>query len=116
VAEDEESCEFCGGPVGDNWLGLEVQRPVFVNGEQRDVPDYLTDRIFCSQDHASKWLAGPLPEPEPLGPSSRLGAWLGRAGVVLLLLLLGVGVVTTVWVGGAWLLDFLTAVVAFGVS
>ena len=58
-------CGYCGAPVPRKWFGLEVQQPrPRVPGSHLDDWQWH-DVIFCSQDHAARWLAVPLPTPEP---------------------------------------------------
>jgi hypothetical protein len=101
--DDAEVCTFCGTLVGENWVALEVQRPVFdEGGKQRMTPDYAGG-IFCSQAHAARWLAEPLPEPEVVDevpPGDRL-FWLGWGAAALFVLgFFGIGV----WSAVQWLL------------
>ncbi|MGY2067841.1 hypothetical protein [Blastococcus sp. SYSU DS0619] len=61
---DAAACEMCGSPWadvdgGDTWLHLEVTRH-----DQGGGLDFL-DADFCSQEHAARWLARPLPRPQP---------------------------------------------------
>lgn len=56
------------------------------------------DVIFCSQDHAARWLAVPLPIPEPRAAASEVEPnWGDRIGWVLMfggvLVVLGLAVI-----------------------
>ena len=61
VDDGYRSCDFCGETVDQNWLALDVVRPL---SDSDRTPEYL-DFCFCSQDHASRFLAErTLPAPE----------------------------------------------------
>lgn len=63
-ARPAETCAWCRTVlIEDQWLALEVQRPV-------EVPDHgelvaYEFATFCTQEHAALWLAQPLSPPEP---------------------------------------------------
>lgn len=113
AVNEQVLCDFCGGPVPDcGWIGLEVSRSQvpespLVDDEYLDYPDYL-DVIFCCQEHASMWLARPLPEPEPvhLLPQTwgdRLGGVLFIPAISAVLLLAAVGLIASVsWVASVF--------------
>ncbi|MCL3861679.1 hypothetical protein [Actinotalea sp. K2] len=96
-------CDLCGAPVPDDaWLTVEVDRARPAESSVVGF-DYL-NAIFCSQEHASQWLAGPLPAPEPvalLTPSrgDRVFDALLVPGIVLVIALALVGLWTVVrWI------------------
>lgn len=95
--EEPSPCDYCGAPIPRDWFGLEVQQPR-PRLPESDVDDWQwLDVIFCSQDHAARWLAVPLPTPEPtagrkvVNPSwAERVEWALIAGAVLAVLGLAV--------------------------
>jgi hypothetical protein len=67
VDDDEELgvCDLCGRPLDaegeEAWLGVEIFRPK---------GDWI-NAVFCRQEHAAEWLAGPLPPVHPPGSLAR---------------------------------------------
>lgn len=99
-----DRCSFCGSEVPEDWLGLEVQRPV-LNSSVKDDVEYL-DEIFCSQEHAALWLQTALKPPEPseqLARSPRVAGVLVACVAIIIAGLFTLGVVTA----GRWLLELL---------
>lgn len=96
-------CSLCGAEVPDReWFGLEVQRPVANPADANDVE--YRDEIFCSQEHAARWLEAPMDPPEPslqfAGSGRKAGVLLACAAVALAGVF-GVGLLTI----GRWLLS-----------
>lgn len=100
-----EECAYCAAEFPErDWFGLEIQRPVPQSRVKDDIE--YRDEIFCSQEHAARWLNTPLGAPEPSAQVAESGWVVGVAvaGVgVLLAGLLAVGVLTV----GRWLLSLL---------
>ncbi|WP_203653120.1 hypothetical protein [Demequina activiva] len=62
---EERACELCGADAsGSEWVALEVTRAMRTMDGDEDLA--FVDANFCSQEHAARWLARPLPEPEAL--------------------------------------------------
>jgi hypothetical protein len=105
----DDRCSYCGAIVpDDDWLGIELQRPVVLeDGSQRDFPDYL-QVVFCGQDHAARWLVQPLPPPEAVTTTDLKTPWSERLllaaivfSVLWVLAFFGLGV----WTAAQWLLQ-----------
>lgn len=61
---DLTHCEFCGNRVPETlWVGLVVQRPSFDDQGRLQSRQEGLEGVFCTQEHAARWLELPLPPP-----------------------------------------------------
>jgi len=93
-------CRFCGVPLPqDDWIGLEISREgLLATGVRTDVESL--NAVFCSQEHAARFLAQPLPPLCPRPPTPPRSPV--REALELIAIIAG-GIVTVGLVGiGAW--------------